>query len=36
MLYGTLYAGVDYNLTLNVHSKVDSKAFTLGNPPYYR
>jgi hypothetical protein len=26
------YAGVDYNLTLYVHSKVDFNTFTMGNP----
>ncbi len=30
MLYGS-YAGVDYNLTLYVHSWVDSNTFTMGN-----
>ncbi len=32
MLYGTLYAGVDNNLTLFVPSRVDSKALTVSNP----
>ncbi len=32
MVYGTLYAGVDYNLTYcNVHYRVDSNTFTMGN-----
>ncbi len=26
------YARVDYNLTLYVHSRVDSNSFTMGNP----
>ncbi len=34
MVYGTLlyHAGADYNLNLNVHSRVDSNTFTMGNP----
>ncbi len=26
------YAGVDYNLTLHVYSRVDSNTFNMGNP----
>ncbi len=32
MVYGTLYAGVDYNLTLCPLYRVDSNTFIMGNP----